>query len=335
MFEKNISLQPFNTFGIEAYAERFVEVDRVEQLQEILRQHKDLFILSGGSNILLTKNIERPVVKIGLRGREIVGSKDDDHVLVKVQAGENWHELVLWCISEGLGGLENLSLIPGQVGTSPMQNIGAYGVEIKDVFHELEAMEIGSGTRVKFSAEDCRFGYRDSIFKNELKGKFVIINVTFALTSKNHKIATDYGAIRSELSKRGIEKPGIRDISDVVIAIRQSKLPDPKELGNSGSFFKNPVIGRKHFEKLLEKHPQMPYYIVDPENVKVPAGWLVEQSGFKGKRFGDAGVHAKQALVLVNYGHATGLEILDLARRIQDEVFRLFDIHLEMEVNII
>jgi UDP-N-acetylmuramate dehydrogenase len=216
-----------------------------------------------------------------------------------------------------------------------MQNIGAYGVEIKDVFHELEALEIGSGTRVRFSAEDCRFGYRDSVFKNELKGKFVIINVTFALTAKNHKIATDYGAIRSELSKRGIEKPGIRDISDVVIAIRQSKLPDPKELGNSGSFFKNPVIGREHFEKLLEKHPQMPHYIVDPENIKVPAGWLVEQSGFKGKRFGDAGVHAKQALVLVNYGRATGREILDLARRIQDEVFRLFDIRLETEVNII
>ncbi len=335
MFRKNISLQPYNTFGIEANASMFAEVEHVEQLQEILRRHKDLFILSGGSNILLTRDIEQPVVRIGLMGREIIGRKDDDHVLVKVQAGENWHDFVMWCISQDLGGLENLSLIPGQVGTSPMQNIGAYGVEIRDVFHELEALEIGSGALGRVVAQDCQFGYRESVFKNELKGKFVIINVTFSLTSTNHKIITDYGAIRSELSKRGIEKPGIRDISEVVIAIRQSKLPDPKELGNSGSFFKNPVVKREHFEKLRENFPQMPYYEVDSENVKVPAGWLVEQSGFKGKRFGDAGVHANQALVLVNYGHATGLEILDLAKRIRAEVYRLFEIQLEMEVNII
>lgn len=335
MFQKNISLQPYNTFGIEAFAEMFAEVDRVEQLQEILSSHKDVFILSGGSNILLTKNIDKPVVRIALKGRQIIGNTEEGRTLVKVQAGENWHDLVMWCISQDLGGLENLSLIPGQVGTSPMQNIGAYGVEIRDVFHELEAVEIGSGTRVKFSAEECQFGYRESVFKNELKGKFVIINVTFSLTSKDHRIVTGYGAIRSELAKRGIEKPRIKDISDVVIAIRQSKLPDPKELGNSGSFFKNPVIGRAQFEMLREKHPEMPHYDVDPENVKVPAGWLVEQSGFKGRRFGDAGVHAKQALVLVNYGSATGQEILDLAKRIQKEVLTLFDIPLEMEVNII
>jgi UDP-N-acetylmuramate dehydrogenase len=335
MFQKNISLKPFNTFGIEARAEMFAEVNRVDQLQEIIRKHKNLFILSGGSNILLTRNITRPVVKIGLRGREILGPSEDERTLVKVQAGENWHDFVMWCIARDLGGLENLSLIPGLVGTSPMQNIGAYGVEIKDVFYELEALEIGSGERVKFSAEDCRFAYRESVFKNELKGKYVIINVTFALTSKDHRIVTDYGAIRSELSKRGIEKPGIKDVSDVVIAIRRSKLPDPKELGNSGSFFKNPVIEREHFEKLLKKYPSMPYYEVDQRAVKVPAGWLVETSGFKGKRFGDAGVHARQALVLVNYGDATGREVLDLAERIRHEVARLFDIRLEMEVNVI
>jgi len=335
MFQKNISLLPYNTFGIEAFAERFAEVEGVEQLREILRTHKDVFILSGGSNILLTQNIQKPVIRMGLRGREIIEQKNSDRVLVKVQAGENWHELVMWCISKDLGGLENLSLIPGQVGTSPMQNIGAYGVEIKDVFHELEAMEIKSGEIVKFTAEDCRFGYRESVFKNELRGKFIILNVSFSLTRKEHKLVTDYGAIRSELSLRGIENPTIKDVSDVVIAIRQSKLPDPKELGNSGSFFKNPVIARTKMEKLRERHPEMPHYDVDSASVKVPAGWLVEQIGFKGRRFGDAGVHAKQALVLVNYGKANGSEILNLARRIQDEVMRQFDIRLEMEVNVI
>jgi len=335
MFQKNISLLPYNTFGIEAFAERFAEVEGVEQLREILRTHKDVFILSGGSNILLTQNIQKPVIRMGLRGREIIEQKNSDRVLVKVQAGENWHELVMWCISKDLGGLENLSLIPGQVGTSPMQNIGAYGVEIKDVFHELEAMEIKSGEIVKFTAEDCRFGYRESVFKNELRGKFIILNVSFSLTRKEHKLVTVYGAIRSELSLRGIENPTIKDVSDVVIAIRQSKLPDPKELGNSGSFFKNPVIARTKMEKLRERHPEMPHYDVDSASVKVPAGWLVEQIGFKGRRFGDAGVHAKQALVLVNYGKANGSEILNLARRIQDEVMRQFDIRLEMEVNVI
>ena len=335
MFQKNVSLLPYNTFGIEAYADLFAEVKSVEQLREILGLHKDVLVLSGGSNILLTDNIHKPVLHINLRGREIVGDKDGDHVLVKVQAGENWHDFVMWCVSQDLGGIENLSLIPGNAGTSPMQNIGAYGVEIKDVFHELEAMNIKTGEVIRFSAGDCRFGYRESVFKNELRGKYVILSVTFALTRKNHKLVTDYGAIRSELSKRGIERPGLRDISDVVIAIRQSKLPDPAELGNSGSFFKNPVIARSKLDRLREMHPQIPYYDIDPASVKVPAGWLVEQCGFKGQRFGDAGVHARQALVLVNYGQAKGKEILDLAERIRSEVLRQFDIPLEMEVNVI
>lgn len=335
MFQKNVSLLPYNTFGIEASADLFAEVESVEQLRDILRHHKDVFLLSGGSNILLTGNIHKPVLHINLRGREVVGVKDEDHILVRAQAGENWHEFVMWCIEQGLGGLENLSLIPGNAGTSPMQNIGAYGVEIKDVFHELEAMEIETGKVLRFTPEDCGFGYRESVFKNELRGKYVIVSVTFCLTRKNHKLVTGYGAIRSELSKRGIDQPGIRDISDVVISIRQSKLPDPAELGNSGSFFKNPVIKRSLLKQLQEKYPEIPYYDIDDDFVKVPAGWLVEQTGLKGKRFGDAGVHAKQALVLVNYGQAKGTEILDLARRIRDMVQGQFGIPLEMEVNVI
>lgn len=335
MFQENISLRPYNTFGIEARAKQFVNIDQVEELRSIIETSKDIFVLSGGSNILLTRDIEKPVVHIRLKGIEVISDQGEDRVLVKAQAGENWHELVTWCIERDLGGLENLSLIPGQVGTSPMQNIGAYGVEIKDVFHELEAMEIESGKIVKFSGEDCHFGYRESVFKNELKGKFIILNVTFSLSKRNHKLVTGYGAIQSELSKRGIEDPGIEDISRVVIDIRQSKLPDPEKLGNSGSFFKNPIITTEQLEGLREKYPEMPFYPIDDQSVKVPAGWLVEQSGFKGKRFGDAGVHAKQALVLVNHGDATGTEILNLSKKIQAEVLSRFGIELHAEVNII
>lgn len=335
MFQENVSLRPYNTFGIEANARRFASIENIDQLRSLVKTNKDLFVLSGGSNILLTQDIEKPVVRIQLKGIEVISDNDWDHVLVKAQAGENWHEFVTWCIANDLGGLENLSLIPGQVGTSPMQNIGAYGVEIKDVFHELEAMEIESGRIVKFSGKDCRFGYRESVFKNELKGKFIILNVTFSLTKRNHHLVTEYGAIRSELAERGIEDPTIEDISAVVIAIRQSKLPDPAELGNSGSFFKNPVIPNKQLRSLQEAFPEIPSYVINDKFVKVPAGWLVEQSGFKGKRFGDAGVHSKQALVLVNHGSATGLEILNLSKRIQAEVQRRFGIELHTEVNII
>lgn len=335
MFQENISLRPYNTFGIEANARKFANVKNVDQLRSIVKSNKDIFVLSGGSNILLTQDIEKPVVHIQLKGIEVVSENDSDHVLVKAQAGENWHEFVTWCIANDLGGLENLSLIPGQVGTSPMQNIGAYGVEIKDVFHELEAMEIESGRIVTFSAKDCRFGYRESVFKNELKGKFIILDVTFSLTKRNHQLVTEYGAIRSELAERGIEDPTIEDISRVVISIRQSKLPDPAELGNSGSFFKNPVIPKKQLESLQATYPEIPFYEIDSKIVKVPAGWLVEQSGFKGKRFGDAGVHSRQALVLVNHGGATGTEILNLSKRIQAEVLGRFGIELHTEVNII
>lgn len=334
MFQENISLRPYNTFGIEANARLFAAVESEDQLRATVEKHKDVFILSGGSNILLTRDIEKPVVCIRIKGIEILHD-GEERVLVRAQAGENWHEFVLWCIQRNLGGLENLSLIPGQVGTSPMQNIGAYGVEIKDVFYELEALEIETGKKVRFSGEECRFGYRESVFKNEYKGKFIILNVTFSLTKRNHKLVTDYGAIQSELNARGIKQPSIADISEVVIAIRQSKLPDPEKIGNSGSFFKNPVIPRTQLKQLQANNPDMPFYEIDSESVKVPAGWLVEQCGFKGKRYGDAGVHSKQALVLVNHGNAKGMEILDLSRRIHAEVSRRFEIELQTEVNII
>lgn len=334
MFKKNVSLKSLNTFGIEASADMFAEVNSVDQLSEIVAIHKDLFILSGGSNILLTQNINQPVVYLNTKGLEII-EKNPHHVLVKAQAGENWHEFVLWSLSNNFGGLENLSLIPGNVGTSPMQNIGAYGIEIKDCFESLEAMEISTGTVKQFNKQDCSFGYRESVFKNELKGKYIILNVTFKLSVSEHKINANYGAIHDQLAVQKISTPTIQDISKAVIAIRKSKLPDPKEIGNSGSFFKNPVISIDHFLKLQVDYPEAPHYKIHSEFVKVPAGWLVEQCGFKGKRFGDAGVHKNQALVLVNYDKAQGSDILNLAKTIQAEVTKRFGIDLEMEVNII
>ena len=334
MFQKNKSLRSLNTFGIDATAELFAEVTSLEELKEIVGQYKELFILSGGSNILLTQNIKEPVIYLNTKGIELI-EKNLETVLVKVQAGENWHEFVCWCLKNDFGGLENLSLIPGNVGTSPMQNIGAYGVEIKDCFESLEALEISSGDIQTFKAKDCAFGYRESVFKNTLKGQFIILNVTFRLTAKDHKINADYGAIKDQLRKNKVSNPGINDISNAVIAIRQSKLPDPNKIGNSGSFFKNPVISLTHFEKLQKRNPRMPYYRLSDKLIKVPAGWLVEKCGLKGKRIGDAGVHDKQALVLVNHDHAKGTDILTLAKTVQQTVSDEFDIDLEMEVNII
>ncbi len=335
-FKKHISLKPYNTFGIDAYAESFMEVNAINDLQTVLKEVKHPFILGGGSNILITKNIVKPVILINLKGIEIIENHPgSDFVLVKSQAGENWHEFVLWCLENNFGGVENLSLIPGNVGTSPMQNIGAYGVEIKDVFEQLEAIEIKTGSVKTFKKEDCNFGYRESVFKNIYKDKYIITSVTFRLTKKEHNIQISYGAIQEELAKENIEKPTIKEVSKAVIAIRQSKLPDPKELGNSGSFFKNPVIPTKHFLTLKEKYPNIPCYKISEALVKIPAGWLVEKSGFKGQRFGDAGVHKNQALVLVNYGNATGTEIYNLAKKILKSVKENFGIDLEIEVNIV
>jgi UDP-N-acetylmuramate dehydrogenase len=291
-----------------------------------------VFLLSGGSNILLTKDIEKLVIFLNTKGI-IVNDLGAAEVLVTAEAGENWHELVLWCVSQNYGGLENLALIPGNVGTSPIQNIGAYGVEIKDVFQQLEAIDIETGKTKIFTNADCDFGYRNSVFKNELKGKYIIVNVTFKLTKKNHNTNISYGAIKDLLSDK--ENPSIKEISDAVIAIRQSKLPDPKEIGNCGSFFKNPVISSLLFEELTKKYSKIPHYIISENEIKIPAGWLIEQCGFKGKRFGDAGVHEKQALVLVNYNNARGKEIYDLAKKIQQKVKEIFKISLEIEVNVI
>ena len=330
--QQNISLKTYNTFGIQANAKRFVTVDSANELKEIIASEKDLFLLGGGSNILLTKDVEKLVVHINTKGI-IVNDFDEDKVLVTAEAGENWHELVLWCVSQNYGGLENLALIPGNVGTSPIQNIGAYGVEIKDIFQQLEAIDIATGKTKIFEDEDCNFGYRNSVFKNELKGKYIIVNVTFKLTKNNHNINISYGAIKDVLTDK--ENPSIKEIADAVIAIRQSKLPDPKAIGNSGSFFKNPVISSVLFKELSEKYPEIPHYIVSENEIKIPAGWLIEQCGFKGKRFGDVGVHEKQALVLVNYNNASGKEIYDLAQKIQQKVLETFKISLEIEVNVI
>lgn len=284
--------------------------------------------------MLLTKDIDALVMHINLKGISIV-EENENEVEIKVMAGENWHDLVTWSLDKGYGGLENLSLIPGNTGTAPIQNIGAYGVELKDVFVSCAAMEIKTGELVGFDNEACKFGYRDSVFKNEAKGQYIITSVHLKLTKKDHVLHTGYGAIEAELKKNGIVYPTIKDVSNAVIAIRQSKLPDPAVLGNSGSFFKNPVISKKAFEKFIKKNPEAPHYEVDDEAFKIPAGWLIEQCGYKGKRFGDAGVHEKQALVLVNYGSATGDDILRLAQLVQKEVAQKFNIKIQPEVNII
>lgn len=333
IIQENISLKKYNTFGIDVTAKRFVSVNYVSELREVLQEEKDIFILSGGSNMLLTKDLEKLVVHINMKGRKI--EKDWKNVYVTASAGEDWHEFVMWCLTLNYGGLENLSLIPGNVGTAPIQNIGAYGVEVKDLITQVEGVDIETGQLLTFSNDDCKFGYRDSIFKNELKNKVVLTSVTFRLTENNHNINTSYGAIESELSAQDIKKPTIQDVSNAVIKIRQSKLPDPKQIGNSGSFFKNPVISKEQFEELKEKYPTIPSYPVSESEIKVPAGWLIEQAGFKGKRFGDYGVHEKQALVLVNYDNASGADIYALAQKIQQTISDQFGISLEIEVNVI
>lgn len=333
---KNHSLKAFNTFGIDVNAREFSVVNDINQLIEIVNNtpKNDLFFLGGGSNILLTNDVDKHVVQLNLKGITII-EQTAEFAIIQAMAGEVWHEFVQFTLKNNFGGLENLSLIPGNVGTSPMQNIGAYGIEIKDSFFACHALNLDSFEIETFYNTDCKFGYRESIFKNELKGKYIILSVQFKLTKENHILHIDYGAIKQELEKMQIANPTIQDVSNAVIQIRESKLPNPKEIGNSGSFFKNPVISKTKFHSLLEKNPNIPHYSVSDNEVKIPAGWLIEQAGFKGQRFGDAGVHKNQALVLVNYGNATGSEILDLAHQIQTKVKTLFDIEIIPEVNII
>lgn len=332
----NFSLKKHNTFGIEAKAKQFVVVHSVPDLKAVLQENptEKKFILGGGSNMLLTQDIDALVIHVDLKGKKII-QQDTDFVWVESQAGENWHEFVLWTIHQDFGGLENMSLIPGNVGTTPVQNIGAYGTEIKDTFISCEAVNIVTQEMKTFTNADCHFGYRESVFKHEAKDQYVITSVIFKLTKRNHKINISYGDIQSELAQKNIENPSLVDVSNAVIAIRQSKLPDPAALGNSGSFFKNPIVLKSEFEPIHKKFPEMKFYEISETEVKVPAGWLIEQAGFKGKRFGDAGIHKNQALVLVNYGNATGQEILNVSKNIQKTVFEIFGISIEAEVNVI
>lgn len=336
--EKQFSLQSFNTFGVEAKANYFAEVNSIEELIQTLQLYSStnlqILFLGGGSNILFTKDFEGVVIKLNLKGisEEIL---NDNEVLVTAKAGENWHEFVLHCLNKNYGGLENLSLIPGNVGTSPMQNIGAYGTEIKDVFVSCKVLNRETRELKVFDLEKCRFGYRDSIFKQEEKGKYVILEVSFKLTTQQHTIKTEYGVIKTELHNLGIENPTIQDVSKAVITIRQSKLPDPKELGNAGSFFKNPTIPLVQFEDLKLKFENIQGY-QNGDFVKVPAGWLIEQCGWKGRQIGNVASHKLQALVIINAtGNATGKEIFDFSTEIINSVKEKYGIELEREVNII
>lgn len=334
--QENISLKTYNTFGLHANGRYFVKVESIQDLKEvlILDAYPNKFILGGGSNMLLTQDLDCLVIHVALKGIEVIAEKDNE-VHVKSGAGENWHQFVLWCLEHDFGGIENLSLIPGNVGAAPIQNIGAYGIEVKDVFHSCEALNIHTKEIETFTKEDCQFGYRESVFKQDKKNSYVIVSTTLALTKEEHQLHMEYGAITAELETLGVSNPTIQDISKAVISIRESKLPNPKEIGNSGSFFKNPVISKAHFEKLQNNFPEIPSYVVSPNEIKVPAGWLIEKSGFKGKTFNDYGVHKKQALVLVNYGNAKGSDILNLALLIQKTIKQLFGITIETEVNII
>ncbi|MFK8103887.1 MAG: UDP-N-acetylmuramate dehydrogenase [Saprospiraceae bacterium] len=327
------SLKKYNSFGIEAKAKSFVNIEKEASLQTVIATTSEpIFILGGGSNILLCQDVDGLVLKNNIKGKKLLRSfKHQVHVAVG--GGENWHEFVRWCIDQNYGGVENLSLIPGTVGAAPIQNIGAYGVELKDIFVRLEAIELKTGERHIFRLADCAFGYRDSVFKRQYKGKYCITKVVFRL-SKTAKVNVSYGAIQATLTNMGVTQPDIRAISDAVIHIRQSKLPDPAVLGNAGSFFKNPVLSKNQFERLQTAFPSVVYYDLPDGTVKVPAGWLIEQSGWKGKRVGNTGSHKNQALVLVNYGNATGKEIYTLAMDIIASVKQKFGVQLTPEVNI-
>ncbi len=332
----NTSLKSYNTFGIDVSAKYFATIDTLISIQEIIRtkeyQSNERLILGGGSNILFTKNVDALVLKNNLKGIELI-HENEDTVLVKCAAGEVWHQFVMWCIDKNYGGLENLSLIPGCVGASPMQNIGAYGVEIKDTFYELEAIHTSTGETRTFNKFECEFGYRESIFKRKLKNQYLITSVTFQLLKKQH-YNIEYGAIKQELDVMNVSELSLKTISQAVINIRNSKLPNPNEIGNAGSFFKNPEVSQKIYETLKTNFSNIVAYPLDNSNYKLAAGWLIEQCGLKGFRKGEAGVHQKQALVLVNYGSATGNEIYDLSSYILESVKLKFGVDLEREVNI-
>ena len=329
--EVNYSLLHHNTFGIDAKCRRFLEYVSVEEAQEIARQLQEPYLLIGaGSNLLLTGDFDGTVVHSAVKGIE---NQSDSRICCG--SGEIWDEVVAWCVGHGLYGAENLSLIPGEVGASAVQNIGAYGAEVKDLIASVEAVEIGTGRLCIFSREECQYGYRDSRFKHEWKNKYLITHVVYRLKTDDAQPSTEYGNIRAELDRRGIQTPTAAELREVVIAIREAKLPDPKVTGNAGSFFMNPVVSREKFEALLAQYPQIPHYYIDEQHEKIPAGWMIDQCGWKGKSLGRAGVHDKQALVLVNRGGATGQEIVDLCEAIRNDVRERFGIDIHPEVNII
>ena len=330
----NFSLINHNTFGVDAIANQFTSISSINELKKIIssNESKEKIFIGGGSNILITKKIEGLVIHLNIKG---ISSKkiDNNYTEVNIKAGENWNEAVIWCLKNDLGGIENLSLIPGNTGAAPIQNIGAYGVELKDVFTSCEVLNIKTNEISEFSKGDCQFEYRNSIFKKNKN--YIILSVKLKLTHANHKLKVDYGSINEKLISLGIVNPKINDIANIVTQIRKEKLPDPKKIGNSGSFFKNPIIKKKQLEKLKLNFKDIPNYKISDENYKIPAGWLIEKAGFKGKRIKDYGVHKNQALVLVNYGNATGKEILEFSLSIEKAIQFIFDIKLENEVNII
>jgi UDP-N-acetylmuramate dehydrogenase len=334
----DVSLKQLNSFGLTAYARHFTELAHEVQINSLIQsevfQKNPRLILGGGSNILLTGNFDGLVVKVALKGITVIG-ETDAHVIVRAAAGEDWPGFVEYCVDNNWGGLENLTLIPGNVGAAPMQNIGAYGVEIKDTFDHLSAYDLETGKEMIFGTDDCQFGYRDSIFKKKENKHYLIKSVCFKLTKENHQINTHYGSVKAELEAMAVKNPDIKDVMHAIQRIRRSKLPDPSELGNAGSFFKNPVLGSSEFRNFRQLWPDAPSFPDASGGMKIAAGWLIEQAGWRGFRDGDAGVHKDQALVLVNYGGASGHEILALARKIQDSVFKMFEIKISTEVNIV
>ena len=337
LLQEHVSLKNHNTFGINARARYYVRIDSLRSFRDCLAHLScralPRLILGGGSNLLLLNDFEGIVMHMAIDGIAVIGEAQD-HVWVQAGAGVNWHQLVLYCIANGYAGIENLSLIPGTVGAAPIQNIGAYGVALSDVFVALEALELCTGVVHTFEKAACAFGYRDSIFKNVLKGQYAILNVTLRL-QKTPAFQTSYGAIQSTLKAMNVQALSIRAISDAVIHIRQSKLPDPARVGNAGSFFKNPVLAQARFGQLRARYPHMPGYEQPGGLVKVPAAWLIEQCGWKGKTRGRIGVHERQALVLVNYGGGTGRALYQLAQDIQQSVQERFGIAIWPEVNVV
>lgn len=335
--QENYSLKQLNTFGLDVRARYFAEVRSAEELQQVFAQYPPKtnphLILGGGSNLLFTGDFPGLIIKISIHGIDIL-DETDDQVMVSAAAGEDWDGFVSYCVTKGWGGLENLSLIPGQVGSSPIQNIGAYGVELKDHFHQLAAWDKITSSTVTFSREDCRFGYRDSLFKREGRNRYVILSVNFWLTKNDHLLQLGYGAIHTALEERGIPSPTIADVREVICSIRRSKLPDPAVTGNAGSFFKNPVVSLEQYEGLRQEYPATVAF-PDPAGMKLAAGWLIEQAGWKGYRQGDAGIHPLQALVLVNYGQSSGKELVKLSEKVKASVLQKFGVRLETEVNII